>query len=368
MNYLTNAFRQIDRGHTASTIRQFLVRRVPIHFGGMSDPFQPRERRDRVSLSFMGELQNRNYPTVISTKSAMVSESPYSDLLASGWHVVIQFSLTSTEDARAVQLEPHATPPSLILKSMERLANRGIRVAARWQPYIETLAETPEAYVRRIADAGAFHLSLEHLKVPLEDSGWASTRTGLSMPALKRDYRDRGALRDGREYVLPSIQKRSTILQVRSLAHRYHMTFGAADNDFQFLSDGEACCSGVDQFEGFHHVFKHHIALAVKRGALNGIIKLGNIDKEWCPESSIDRYLNSRSRIGSRDATGGTIRNHVAARWENVASAGNPSRYFGVTDTGRRDGGANRIFRMDSNVLFDVTGRPKPRPDQNQII
>ncbi|MFG3596491.1 hypothetical protein [Bradyrhizobium sp. RDI18] len=230
---------------------------------------------------------------------------------------------------------------------MEQLANMGVRVSARWQPFIETLAEHPELYVRRIADAGAFHLSLEHLKVPLEDRGWASTRAGISMPALKRQYQERGAWRDGREYVLPSVQKQSTILQLRALTHRYKMTFGAADNDFQFLSDGEACCSGVDQFAGFERVFKHQIALAVKRGARNGVIKLGNIDKEWCPDSSIDRYLNSRSRIGSRGAIEGTIRNHVAARWENIGSSGNPSRYFGVTDTGRRDRSANRIFRMD---------------------
>lgn len=358
-SYLTNTFREIDRGRAETTIRQFLTRRVPIHFGGMSDPFQPRERRDSVSLSFMRELQGRNYPTVISTKSAMVSESPYSNLLASGWFVVVQFSLTSTEDARAAQLEPHATPPSIILKSMERLAKIGVRVSARWQPYIETLAEKPELYVRRVADAGAFHLSLEHLKVPLEDKGWASTRSGLSMPALKRHYQERGAWRDGREYVLPSAQKRSIILKVRSLAHHHRMTFGAADNDFQFLSDGEACCSGVDQFAGFDRVFKHQIALAVKRGLRTGIIKLGDIAKEWCPDSSIDRYLNSRSRLGSKNDAGGTIQNHVSARWENVTSAGNPSRYFGVTDTGRRDKDANRIFRMDSEVRLDLTKAPR---------
>jgi hypothetical protein len=57
--------------------------------------------------------------------------------------------------------------------------------------------------------------------------------------------------------------------------------------------------------------------------------------------------LNSRSRIGSRGAIGGTIRNHILARWENISSTGNPLRYFGVTDTGRRDMRENRIFRMD---------------------
>ncbi|WP_155253318.1 hypothetical protein [Bradyrhizobium japonicum] len=231
---------------------------------------------------------------------------------------------------------------------MERLAKIGVHVSARWQPYIETLAEAPDVYVGRVADAGAFHLSLEHLKVPLEERGWASKRAGISMSVLKSQYQERGALRDGREYILPSDQKYTTILKVRALAHRHRMTFGAADNDFQFLSDGEACCSGVDQFAGFERIFKHQIALAAKRGARKGIIKLEDIEKEWCPETSIDRYLNSRSRIGSRGAIEGTIRNHVTARWENTSSPGNPTRYFGVTDSGRRDRGENRIFKMNS--------------------
>jgi DNA repair photolyase len=349
-NYLTNVFRRIDHGESETTIRQFLVRQVPIHFGGMSDPFQPRERRERISFSFLAELQRRNYPTVISTKSSMVAEYPYIDLLTSGWRVVIQFSLTSTEDKRAAQLEPHAIRPSVLLNSMEQLAELGVPVSARWQPYVETIAEPPDVYVRRVADAGAFHLSLEHLKVPLEERGWASTRAGISMSTFKRQYQDRGAWRDGREYVLPSPQKVSNVLLIRTIVHRYNMTFGAADNDLQFLSDGEACCSGIDRFPGFEHVFKRQIALAVKRRTQSGVIKLASIEKEWCPKGSIDRYLNSHSRISGRTGSGGTLRDHITARWENLSSPANPLRYFGVRDTGRRDKNGNRIFKMEPPI------------------
>jgi DNA repair photolyase len=346
-SYLAGIFDRIDQGEVLGTLRQFLSRGVPIHFGGMSDPFQQRERKDGVSLAFMQELQRRNYPTVISTKSAMVAETPYRELLASGWSVVVQFSLTSTEDDRSFKLEPFADPPSETLAAMARLALLGVRVSARWQPYIEALAEPPEVYVRRVAEAGAFHLSLEHLKVSLEEKGWVSTRSGISMPSLKRQYQSRGALRDGREYVLPSTQKLPTILKIRNLVHRYGMTFGAADNDFQFLSDGEACCSGVDRWPQFSRVFKHHIALAVKRGAKKGIVQFNDIVDEWCPETSIDRYLNSRSRIGNRSMASGSIRDHISARWENMASSSNPIRYFGVTDSGGRDNGGHRVFRMN---------------------
>src|ERR1700740_559978 len=42
----------------------------------------------------------------------------------------------------------------------------------------------------RFAPSKAFPGAWTHLKVPLEDRGWASIRVGLSMLALKRHYQE----------------------------------------------------------------------------------------------------------------------------------------------------------------------------------
>jgi DNA repair photolyase len=342
---LGNIFVQAERSHSSSIIHQFLRRKVPIHFGGMSDPFQPREERERISFGYLSELARREYPTVISTKSCLPLKQPYLDLLSSGWPVIVQFSVTSTEDTRAARVEPHATPPSVLLKIMESLARAGVVVTCRWQPFIESLVEDPVVYVRRIAEAGASHLSFEHLKIPVEAIRTKSDN-GFTISSLREQYRRQGMRLDGREYVLEPIRKVANVISVRHIVHKHGMTFGAGDNELQFLSDGEACCSGIDRFRGFGNVFKHQIALAVKRGVKTGAITIQSISDEWTPIGSIDRYLNSRTRISSRCNLLGSVADHVKYRWENLNSSENPSRFLGVTVSNRRDGSGARVFEF----------------------
>jgi DNA repair photolyase len=343
---LRNIFLQATRGYSSSIIHQFLRRRVPIHFGGMSDPFQPRERRDRISFEFLSELEHRGYPTVISTKSSLPMEKPYFDLLSSGWPVIVQFSVTSTEDKRAAHVEPYATPPSVLWKTMESLARAGVVVTCRWQPFIEDLVEDPFVYVRRIAEAGASHVSLEHLKIPVERTIRTKNDGEFSISNLRERYRRQGMLLDGREYVLEPVKKLANAISVRKIVYKHGMTFGAGDNELQFLSDGEACCSGIDRFRGFENVFKHQIALAVKRGTKKGAITIQSISDEWAPVGSIDRYLNSRTRISTRLNLPGSVTDHIRYRWDNLNSSENPSRFLGVTVSDQRDRTGARVFEF----------------------
>jgi hypothetical protein len=52
-------------------LASFLGRGVPMHFGGMSDPFQPAETRHRVTLEFLSALSDYNYPTDPSGNAAV---------------------------------------------------------------------------------------------------------------------------------------------------------------------------------------------------------------------------------------------------------------------------------------------------------
>jgi hypothetical protein len=273
-------------------------------------------------------------------------EKPYFDLLSSGWPVIVQFSVTSTEDKRAFHVEPHATPPSVLLRTMESLARAGVIVTCRWQPFIENLVEDPLVYIRRIAEAGASHVSLEHLKIPVERSSRTKNEGDFSISSLRERYRRQGMLLDGREYVLEPAKKFANAINVRKIVHKHGMTFGAGDNELQFLSDGEACCSGVDRFRGFGNIFRHQIALAVKRGTKDGTITIQSISDEWAPVGSIDRYLNSKTRISSRLNSQGSVTDHVRYRWDNLNCSENPSRFLGVTVSNQRDQTGARVFEF----------------------
>lgn len=54
---------------------------IPLHWGGLSDPFQPAEKKYRVSYECLKLLAETQYPFVVSTKGHLVVEPEYLDLL-----------------------------------------------------------------------------------------------------------------------------------------------------------------------------------------------------------------------------------------------------------------------------------------------
>lgn len=340
-----------DPTQSSGLIGRLLRRRVPIHFGGMSDPFHPAEATFRVTQRFLETLLAYQHPTVLSTRSTMAACRPYLDLLREMKSVVVQFSFTSARPGISSRLEPYTPRPADLLKTMEVLAGHGIAVTCRWQPYVPRVSERPRSFVRRVAAAGARHVAIEHLKLPVETNHplWQRLIEGSGRD-LRRDYALANARRDGRELVLPAEVKLPTILEVRDAARESGMTFGAADNEFQYLSDTDCCCSGVDQFEGFQGWFKHQIAHAVRRCRGRRIV-YGAISGYWTPEGSADRWLNSHSRFGAPGTGVRTIRDHIRARWNDVTSPFTPARYFGVTPTDEFTASGFRVFTWQPEAL-----------------
>jgi DNA repair photolyase len=318
-----------EDGH--GTVSEFLQRRVPIHFGGMSDPLQPAELRFGVTAAVLKILGRHKYPTVLSTRSTLASAPQYIDLLKKIGAAVVQFSFSSSRDDIASRVEPHASKPSELLRTMERLSSEGLHVTCRWQPYIPNVSEPPSEFMPRVARTGCKHVALEHLKIPVERAKplWSSFIDGIEHDIFEK-YSGEGAVRDGREWVLPSHRKIDVVRAVREEAHVNSMTFGAADNEFQHFSDTSCCCSGVDQFEGFENWFRYQIGYAI-RESRGRSIDLQVIQNEWAPSGSIDRFLNSRSRLSAQTGQQGTVRDHIFARWNRPNSPGSPSTFFGIT-------------------------------------
>jgi hypothetical protein len=143
---------------------------------------------------------------------------------------------------------------------MEVLSQHGIPVTCRWQPYVPGCSESPAEFAQRVGSTGCSHISLEHLKVPLERKTvlWQELIRQIGFDPYEF-YRKEDAVRVGREFVLPTVKKLDKALEVAAEVRRYGMMFGAADNEFQYFSDTGCCCSGVDRFPGFENYFKHQI-------------------------------------------------------------------------------------------------------------
>lgn len=339
--------RALSNREDISAVVEFLRAKVPIHFGGMSDPFQTIEARQGISKQYLKDLKSYSYPTVLSTRSTLVATDEYVAILKN-MPVVVQFSLSTISDKQAERVEPFAPRPSEVLQAIKTLSREGVVTSCRWQPYIPDFSPPAMEFVDALHSAGVKQISLEHLKIPLERDWHPALSKGASVIRKAREkYLASGASRDGREYILPAAEKKEVVFKVRAECHKRGIAFGAADNEFQYLSDGEACCSSVDVIGGFSSIYRYTVSNIVKRQAASG----GDIrfldDNQWRPSKSIDRYLNSHSRLVNCDGESvRTIEQYIRKKWNELKGPSSPMNFYGVIFTGRSDASGMNIYKI----------------------
>ena len=165
---------KIQRDETVEALRSFIEGKrgretawcdwnIPIHWGGMSDPFQPIEKNIRASYECLKLLAETQYPFVVSTKGRLAAESEYLDLLAK-CNCVVQVSMVCS---KYDQLEPGTPPYEERLKMVETLAGRVQRVIVRIQPYMPEVFRDVMKNIPRLAAAGVYGIvavSYTHLR------------------------------------------------------------------------------------------------------------------------------------------------------------------------------------------------------------
>lgn len=336
----------VAAGRRRSVIDELLRRRTPVHFGGMADPFGPNPSSRRVAADLLSALADHSYPTVISTKAAEAADDEFLDTLRRG-RCVVQFSFSTPNDELAEAIEVGASPPSGRLAAMHRLNDAGVAVTARLQPLLPGLEDEAAELACMAVEAGAAHVAVEHLKLPVErafnGTNQLSRRLGTDLREL---YARRGAERIGREYVLPPEHRLQTVLDLRERIHALGASFGAADTDLLLLSDGECCCSGVDLLGmDSHHRFTY--LEAVRRGDPDRL-RYEALDGVWRPPGTLSRFVNSRSRLPTTAGAGAQMVDYLRHNWNGRSNGPSPGMLWGVQTTEESDEHGMRIYRLAS--------------------
>lgn len=135
---------------------------------GVTDPYQPVERRLRITRGCMEVLAEFRNPVVVITKNHLVTRDL--DLfveLAAHDAVAVNLSITTLDAGLQRVLEPRTSTPSRRLAAVEALARAGVPVRVMVAPVIPGLTdhEMP-AIVQASADAGARGASYVALRLP----------------------------------------------------------------------------------------------------------------------------------------------------------------------------------------------------------
>jgi DNA repair photolyase len=141
-----------------------------IHIGGNTDPYQPQERRLRVTRQVIEVLDRFDHPFSVITKSALILRDL--DLLASMSKknlVRVAISITSLDRKLSRSMEPRAATPERRLEAVRQLTAAGVPVIVMFAPCIPGLNDHEmEAVLERSAEAGARGAGYVALRLPLE--------------------------------------------------------------------------------------------------------------------------------------------------------------------------------------------------------
>ena len=186
---LARALRQGSEKHLA------LVRGEAIVIGTATDPYQPAERRYRVTREILELLATHpGLHITIITKSPLVTrDAALLARISQHSALSVHVSLITLDRALARRIEPRAPTPDARLRAIARLAEAGVNVGVNCMPVLPGITDDPralEALVKRVAEAGALRLGACSLRLQHEARKRYLPFIAQEFPHLAARYRD----------------------------------------------------------------------------------------------------------------------------------------------------------------------------------
>lgn len=223
-------FKKYIENKGSGITQELINKKVPVHLGGMSDPFQMLEFELENTYEYLKIF--KEYPVSISTKTAFLPEKYY-EILDPKYHT-FQISLFSDNEETIRKYELNTPTAKERIEFIKELKKRGFWVSVRIQPLINvneaiSLLKKLEGYID--------YATVEHIKVV--KTGDSKLRYELFK--ILGDYA--GELKIRRNYYkLPKIKIEKNIIKIKS---ETNVLIGCGDNEIHELSDSKNCC-GLD--------------------------------------------------------------------------------------------------------------------------
>ena len=271
------AFEKNDE--TKNYIVELLRHKVPIHVGGLADPFQPIEFKMKLNYKLI-ELSNKyNYPLIFSTKTGFLPDE-YFEILNPKLHA-FQISLISVDDEWLKKYEDNTPLASERINFLKKLRLKGFWCSIRLQPLID-LDKAIE--LCDVVNGIASYITIEHLKINTDN------------PEIKELFKDeiykykRTSIMRNLELGIEDKKKNIEILKT----HLDKTPFGVGDNDLHYLSQSRCCC-GIDTIG---NEFDNYLKYNLTYFTTEHLSDVKAIDEEyWTPQCNVANCVNGDIRI-----------------------------------------------------------------------
>lgn len=208
---------------------------IPLHWGANSDPFQECELIHHKSLEVLKILNATQYPVIVATKNPnMLLNEPYRSLISS-CNAVLQVSMACSKYDK---LETGCPTFEQRLQAVSELSKEVKRVTIRIKPYFPDCHKDILESIPRIAEAGAYSVTVE---------------TFVSKKKMS------GMTKYGKCYMFDNDTLYPKYLEIRDVAHKNGLKFLCTEEGLNWLGDSLDCCGceGLEGFKGNHYNATH---------------------------------------------------------------------------------------------------------------
>ncbi len=210
---------------------------LPISIANSSDPYQPLEKRLKLTRHTIKILNNEKAKVLVATKSNLVERDV--DVLKNT-NCVVSLTITTLDEELSRKIEPCAPAPSKRIEAIETLSSNEISVIVRIDPIIPKLNDNIgeiEKLIKAVADAGAKHIVSSTLKVNAKILKNISKNFPELAKSMSKFYIER---MEG-YYYLPKSYRIKILGSIANLAKKYNLTFACCREG---LNLNTALCDG----------------------------------------------------------------------------------------------------------------------------
>jgi hypothetical protein len=255
-----------------SVIIEMLRHKVPLHCGGMSDPFQAREWKYGLTRKLIELCNSYNYPIQFSTKTDHLPDSYY-EILNPELHA-FQISIMGWTDEYIKKFEANTPSAKSRLTFVEKLRKRGFWCGIRIQPIINM--DECLLLMNEVGSVPSYY-SLEHLHYVYN----------CNLPiqlALDNGMNGCDFNRKSHRMEVKTNVKKQNLQKLIGKANSYGVRVGVGDNELHYMSQSRCCC-GLDTInDNFSNYLKYNLTYMSTGDC--------DIDELWYPKCNCRRHLN----------------------------------------------------------------------------
>lgn len=312
---------QVDDANFLETL---LYNNITFHCGGMSDPFQPCEKKLRITERCIDVCNKYQRTILFSTKS----DNTYGANIKPEYHT-FQLSVTGA----GKDIEPNVPDISKRIDFFHRLKADGFRVGVRIQPFIPNISTLE--IVKQFE--GADNFTLEGIKV-VPQSEYSQNVIYKELGLDPNDFIQMGLLN-----LKPRIRLKLYEPFIEYFEY-HHIPYSIADNDLHYIGTNTCCCgdSLVNKSSGFDNT-----AMLKKYGEHYTLeMVYSELEKVGCLDCVCNQLFTSNRQEGCK-----TVKQFYRLRFRRASSPFSPKFLF-YPDAQERAGQMNLFAEMDTDETF----------------